>query len=479
MGRASTRPIKISPLPLDPPVTDPAVTRTTIEHLIESFMKRGRLLLLILLLPLISGACTLRPEGMALEQGRAAREGEAYRRPLPELPEKPTWRELLHRAFLANGELEAGYHEWMAALAKVDKEAAWPNTSLRLGFESMFTPEAMKSWDRTTLSAGFTNDALTLPLKAAQSGKVAFAEARATGERFFSKKFSLQRKVLEGWIDYGLAGARLRTERENVDLLRVVVQIAEARVRAGAPQQDLIKAQLECERTENLLLTIEAEIKQLKSTLNALLARDPDAALSLPETLPPPRSLPGDELLLQVAVAGSPELSELTWQVEGQKDALERAKMMYLPDISPAFSITGSIAKTIGAMVMLPSNLAAVRADVAQMRSMVMAREAMLRQTKLERHAEFIATLVGVRDYERQIDLFQERIVPSSRLVMRLSEQSYASGRTEFMELIDSHHLFTESRLALLEALAGREKKIAALEALAGVDIEALSKETK
>jgi len=443
-------------------------------------MKRRRHLSLFLSLPLIFGACTLRPEGTFMEQNRAAREGEAYRLPkqLPELPEKPTWRDLLHRAFLANGELEAGYHEWRAALSRVDKEAAWPNTSLRLGFESMFTREAMKSWDRTTLSAGFTNDALTLPMKAAQSGKVALAEARAAGERFFSGKFALQRKVLEGWLEYALAGARLRTERENIELLRIVVQIAEARVRAGAPQQDLIKAQLECERTENALLTIEAEIRQLKSMLNALLARDPDATLPLPDTLPPPRDLPRDELLLKIAVANSPELSELSRRVEGQEDALERAKMMYLPDISPAFSITGSIAKTIGAMIMLPSNLAAVRAEVAQMRSMVRATEAMLRQTKLERHAEFVATLVGVRDYERQIELFRERIVPSSRLVMELSEQSYASGRTEFMELIDSHHLFTESRLALLEASAGREKKIAALEALAGVDVEAIREGT-
>lgn len=424
--------------------------------------------------------CTLAPGGTSeqkaeLKEAGAAYQAPAERRVLPELSLEPTWREVLRRAFLANGDLEAAYHEWAAAVANIDQDAAWPNANVELGFDYMFSDESMKSWDRTTLSAGFVDDGLTLPFKARQAGKVALADAQAAGQRFYARKFEVQKQVLQAWIDYALVAERVRVQKENVDLLRLVVDTARGRVRAGGLQQDLVKADVELQRAEDELKTMEAELPQMRAMLNAMLGREATAPLPPPKQVPPPRPLGADDArLIEVAVASNPELAALARQVQGRRDAVELARLMYIPDVSPFAAITGDVSQVVGAMVMLPTNLPAIRSEVSQMRSMLAATESMLRQARLDRYGQFVAALYAVRNYERQAALFERRIVPASQRVLDLTRQSYATGAAAFVELIDSQRVLLDAKLALAEARAGRERRLAELEALAGVDAETL-----
>src|SRR4051794_7948109 len=90
------------------------------------------------LLALVLGGCVIAPPEAKREQAAMLQAGAPYRarfdeRTLPVLPEAPEWRDVLHRAFLANGELEAAYDDWAAAVWRVQQAGAWPNTNLALG----------------------------------------------------------------------------------------------------------------------------------------------------------------------------------------------------------------------------------------------------------------------------------------------------------------------------------------------------------
>src|SRR5947209_16171446 len=120
---------------------------------------RGGFLLCAAALAFAVGGCVLAPPGTRQEQARLAEAGKPFDRPferraLPELPAEPTWRDVLHRAFLTNGDLEAAYFEWAAAMAKIPQAGGYPNTPLALGFSYMFSGGRMKSFDRTTITAG-------------------------------------------------------------------------------------------------------------------------------------------------------------------------------------------------------------------------------------------------------------------------------------------------------------------------------------
>ena len=427
------------------------------------------------------GGCSLEPKETEAERARAAEAGNAFEKPfdkrdLPALSTQPGWREVLQRAFLANGDLEAVYFDWKASLARVKEAAGYPNTNVTLSYSYLFSAEKMKSWDRTTLGVGF-DPAMSLqwPGKVQEAAKAALEDARAKGKRFEAAKFALQQKVLTTWLDYAWLGERIRIQNENVDLLKMLVDTAQQRLRAGGAQQDLFKAQTEYEMARSELASLQSEQRATRAMLNGMIGRGAEETLLPPETLPNPRPMTADDArLIASAVDNNPELAALAHDVAGRSDALELARMAYIPDVTPQLSISGSISQMLGAMATLPTNLVKIRGSIQEGEDMVRGAEATLRQARGERAASFVATLYALRDNERQVALFRETILPKATRVLASCHAAYSSGTIPFSDLIDSQRTVLEARRVIAEAQIGREKRLAELEALAGVDVEAL-----
>ncbi|MCC7146114.1 MAG: TolC family protein [Phycisphaeraceae bacterium] len=435
-----------------------------------------------LILLVLTAGCVIEPKGYQEEKQKLAAAGKPYaqkdpqKRDLPPLPDDPDWPDLLQRAFLANGELESAYYQWQAAAARVRIAAAYPNTNLTVGYEYMFSKENLKSWNRTTLSVGVDPSLmLQWPGKAAKAGQIALAETRAAAARFEEAKFSLQYRVLGAWYDYALAAEKLRIQQENVDLLRMLMDTSRQRVQAGGPQQDLYKAQTEYELAANEAENMHAELSAMRAMLNGLLARGPDETLPPPRNLPPARTLHADDAqLLAVAVDKNPELAGIAQDVTGRKNALELAKLAYIPDFAPQFSLTGDISRSVGTMVTLPTALPKIKGAIQEARAQLQATEAMARQLRHERGASFVAALYALRNAERQAQVFADSILPKAQQMLSSTIRSYTTGLSPFGELVDSQRTLLDARIALAEARMTREKRLAELETLAGVDFETL-----
>lgn len=435
------------------------------------------------MLPLFAvfAGCSLEPRATDLERARLTEAGKPFEKPydkrnLPPLAAQPAWQDVLQRAFLANGELEAAYFQWQAAVHRITVESAYPNTNVQVGFDYMFSKENMKAWDRTTVTVGFDPSMmLQWPDKVRKAGQIALEEARLRGERFAAAKFALQRQVLIAWLDYGLMAERVRIETENVRLLKMINDTAVQRVQAGAAQQDLLRAQTEYEMARNDLASMNSELQSMRAMLNGMLARPGEATLLPPRVLPSPRPLSADDAqLIAVAVDANPELAALADEVAGRRDALELARMAYIPDIAPQFSMTGSISQAVGAMVSLPTNLTKIRGSINEANALFRSTEAMARQTRSDKGATFVAALYAMRNHERQITLFNDVILPKAQQVFASSIRAYSNGSIGLVELVDSQRTLLEVRRLLAEAKTAREKRLAEMESLAGVDIETL-----
>jgi cobalt-zinc-cadmium efflux system outer membrane protein len=431
------------------------------------------------------GGCVLTPQGTTEQQARLGLASPPFEPPietrqLPALPMPADWRDVLSRAFLGNGELESAYFEWKAALARIDQAAVWPNSNVAVSFSYLFSSDHIKSWNRTTITAGFDPAMdLSLPIKARTAGKVALEAAKESAERFRTVKFELQRKVLSSYLDLALTEEKVRIQRDNLNLLQLLVTSASNRVQSGGPQQDLLKAVTESQLAQNELDNLDAEGKSMRAMLNGMLGRDPEAPLELPRTLPLPRPVLADDAgLIAVAVDQNPELARLARQVAGREDAIDLAKLAYLPDVVPSAGVTGSLSQFLGAMVMLPTTWPAIRAVIADAQAMERSAEAMSRQTRQDRAASFVANLYWMRNAERQIELYRARVVPAVQQLLSNSRQAYAAGAVTFADLIDSERTYVEVRAMVAEAQVKREKRLAELEALAGVDIETLGQPT-
>jgi outer membrane protein TolC len=299
--------------------------------------------------------------------------------------------------------------------------------------------------------------------------------AREAGDKFRAVKFDLQRRVLEAYLDLALTEELVRIERDNLTFLKLLSDSAADRAEAGGPMQDLFKALIESETAQNDLAGLQAKASSMRGELNGMLGRDAASPLSLPAALPAPRPVIADDAaLIAVAVAQNPELAALAQQVAGRSDAVELARLAYLPDIIPSASITGSVSQSLGAMVMVPTKLPAIRAAIDEARSMTRSSEAMLRQTKQDRAARFVADLYLMRNAEREAQLYRARVVPAARQLVSSSRNAYAAGTIVFADLIDSERMFISVRRMVAQAQIEREQRLAELEALAGVDIETL-----
>jgi len=426
--------------------------------------------------------CVLSPAGTAEERAEIdatskSYESRASNHELPELPVEASWRNVLSRALQANGELESAYFEWKAALARIDQAAVWPNSNVVLTFGYMFSSENVKAWNRTTLGVGFDPSMnLTLPVKARAAGKVALDAAREAGDKFRAVKFEVQRKVLSAYFELAFTEEFIRIQQDNLALLNLLVESANTRAQAGGPLQDLLKAQIESRTAQNELANTQASAASMRNGLNAMLARAADAPLTLPTTIPAPRPIiADDEHLIAAGVAQNPELAALAQQVAGRQDAIEVARLAYLPDFSPSASITGNISQSIGTMLMLPSRRPALRAALNEAQAMRESSEAMLRQTHQDRAASFVANLYLMRNAERQMQLYRQQIIPAAQALVSSSRAAYAAGAVGFADLVDSERMLLTMRRMLAEVEMEREERLIDLEALAGVDVETLA----
>jgi outer membrane protein, heavy metal efflux system len=425
--------------------------------------------------------CTLTPEAAKSERQELERIGVSYEpvfseRVLPELPENPGWRDILSRAFLANGELEAAYFQWKAAVERIDAAGAWPNSDLSVGFSYAFSGERMKSFDRTALM--LAPDAmrnLTLPSKAAKAADVAYFEAKATGERFLLLKFDLQRDVLFGWAEYTYQARAIRLKRQDLTLRRLESAAARAGISGGGRQEPFVASRLALVTAESDLADLEAEHARHRAELNALMARHPSAPLNPPAHPEPPRPLPMDSDALILAAAETfPEVEAMTSELRAAENALELARMRWIPDINPTLSIMGTVTQSLGAVVTLPTTVAEVRARIREAEAQVRAADARLRQRTASRIGEFVGLLIELDRARARAAQFRAHILPAARAIADLRQREYEAGMGSLTSLTEARKTELDAELMIAASEAQIEKAIVDIECCLGRDIETL-----
>jgi outer membrane protein TolC len=440
-------------------------------------MRPCRSTALLLLLAALGCACAIHPRGERAERERAREAGRDFEDEAepPPLPAEPRPEDYLRRAFFASASLRQRYWEWRAALERIPQAASPPNVALTFG--TLFGDEDLEAWERTTLALStdpMTN--LPLPSKLARAGRRALEEARAAGLRFEAEKFRLQAEVLSGYLDLALHGEEIRIQEERVALLGLAAGDARAGLAAGRqPVGALQRARTELELARNELESLHAQLPSLVARMNTLLGRDPRAAVPLPRAPLEPRPFTvSDADILALAAERSPELAALAREVAGKEEALALAQQSWLPDLNPILSVTGSVSQTLGAMIVLPTRVEAIRAGVAEAQALLNAAHAAHAQYSRDLAASFVLNLLVLHGAERQARLFAETIEPRAELLARSAAAGYASGAGSLEDLVAARLAVLDARLARERLRAEREKALVAIETWSALDVEAL-----
>lgn len=321
--------------------------------------------------------------------------------------------------------------------------------------------------------------------KRATRGKIAEQVVRVALENLRSERLMVVQEVKEAYFDHYLAHVSLEVTDENLRLLERLCEAAQARYAAGtAPQQDLLRAQVELYGVSNERIALEQRRQSAAAHLNALMDRDLLAEVPEPPALEPQGLDARIDALMDRAVENSPELAAAREELRADLQAVHLARLEGRPDLDLGALVTflstaglsavadGKDTLGIDIGLSLPVRRARIRAGILEHNARVLAGTERYRAA---RNGVLLATidLFGRVDAaHRSALLLRDGILPRARQAVAVSESGYQAGDVDFTTLIENWRRLLELTLSYHEALTGLDREVAELERLIGTELE-------
>ena len=308
---------------------------------------------------------------------------------------------------------------------------------------------------------------LPWPGKLSLAGRVAESEAKEVSSGLLNRTaLSIEARVRTAWYDLGLARAIDRLIDERRQTARVLEDTTRNRYEAGlAVQQDVLRAQVERMRLDELKAGQRALIAGRLAELNRLLARSQDAPLETSDVLPAVSPLPETSAIIGRALSRSPEAAAARQAIETGRLRVEVAKKNFLPDfvVSGGSMYRGSFEMgpmwQVGVAVSLP-----IWVDKRQQNQLAEAQARVAEQTA---QTDVVSRELEVRTRERIAQLqtanevaalYETRIVPLDQLTYESALASYQSGKVPLITVLDAVNALYSDRANSLGRLAEAAK---------------------
>jgi cobalt-zinc-cadmium efflux system outer membrane protein len=328
----------------------------------------------------------------------------------------------------------------------------------------------------------FPRDSATLSVPIERGGKrrrrieAAAAQARS-GEAEIARLLATTRnQVRRAYFSLSAAQRRLEETAELQHLAQRAGDTAHARFEAGdVPHLDVLQAELavlqaagETDKARGLLAGARAD-------LNALLGRPLDAPLAVSAALDAGRVPPPEEAV-RLAASASTELAALELGIAQQQAQVELARAEAVPDVTatagvlhhapPDFNWGWRGAITIP-LPIFTRNRAQARLEEATLTRLQAERDAAAARVRGEVYSAAANAEVQRQAYLR----YRDGILPRAAEVETLAEDSYRSGQTNLVALLQSLQSVHDLRLQAVQAGTDYQNALADLERAMGAPL--------
>jgi outer membrane protein, heavy metal efflux system len=388
---------------------------------------------------------------------------------------------LLQLAKSANPEYAAMRHEADAAGERVTAAGALPDPRLRVELQDI----TMGGEQNPTLSpnrVGATKYLLMQDLpwlgKRDLRRDIAALEAEGAGGRASGTWLDLATRVKTTYAQTYYLHRNEQLTREILYLMTRLEQVARSRYAGGlAPQQDVIRAQVEQTNLKTELIALESEMHHMHARLNQLTARRAGAALADPQQL---RALPTPAQLDYAALeqrlrARNPQLMA----EDARARAAEKSRELAYKNRYPDFTVGVAPIQSRGAVrewelmveLNIPLQQAPRRSQEREAQAMLSAaqsrRDAATNQA-LADLAEGVSALDAARRTERQI---ADNLLPQAEVSYQSALAGYENGKVDFATLLDAQRQIRQARQSHIKAQAEGQIRLAEIERLLGGDL--------
>lgn len=380
---------------------------------------------------------------------------------------------LLKEAFDKNPEIAGVQAKAKAEDAAISSKYALNNPRVGIMRESNMTAEQRQMGD---MQSWAVSQEIMFPTKYFSMGSMQRSKAQALHEEALDKKLEVRQKALSLYFSYYSATRISSLLDAQKETLREIARIAEARRATGAvPQQDEMKAHVEQTKIENEILLQAQELTAMRSSLNAVLNRDPDSELLLPkEELKTPKMIAFGNRVQDLAKQSSKMISaQEAWLRESEANG-SLAKLSYFPDFmlsyqKPFGANAPDNAHVFSVEMTIPLWFFAKQtSEVSQATAKTLEAEKRLEQIKRQVESETKNLSTKAETLAKLLKIYETALIPQSTSALNSSRAAYSAGRVGFQELLDAERSLYSVRIDYYKNMASFVETLTALERIVG-----------
>ncbi|MBI5191273.1 MAG: TolC family protein [Nitrospirae bacterium] len=308
-------------------------------------------------------------------------------------------------------------------------------------------------------------------------------ESESLAAGYDDDRLMLRAEVKAAYFELYAVRKGIETVAKNIGLMDVFTRLAETRYTVGmGTMRDVIKSQVETAMLVEKRLDLEREDRVKRAYLASLIGRDRPVEGDVPDITPTPVQYDRETLAARAAES-RPAMRSALYKIKKGEVMVELARKEAYPD----FTISATYMQRDDPLsgmeqpdmisAVLTVNLPVWRA--AKLDPMV--REAALEKVMAEKEMESVRTGIyyktgslmdEVEQYDRIMKLYRDTLIPHGTDDMDAVLANYESGKSDFMDLLESRRALYDFELTYHETLAMREKAVAELEAVTGVEFK-------
>ena len=385
---------------------------------------------------------------------------------------------LIEEARKNNPDIQAGKKRWEASLARVPQAKSLDNPTISFSFEkaagSPFQLNKTMSEDRMLSFAQFIPWFGKLSLK----GKIAVVESQMFGLEYKNKELEVINQVKNAYYDLSMNYKEIELSQDSLLFLENIAKLAEAKYAVGdIPQEEVFKIDLEIAKLSNTIANLKEERKAKETRLDALLNRNPESPLGVPELKEEIVFNKDIDSLYKLTLENQPELLIFSYAIERNKYAKSLAKRSFFPDLMAQITERGFTTGTIGPWdLMLAITVPLwfwtkqryeVKEAIANLEEAQAAYEAM--KNKAFAEVKDLATKAEIA--KNKINLYKNNQIPILEGSIQSSLAGYTLGKADMMMLLDTQRMLIEAKMDYYQALVEYNMNLADLERAVGVDL--------
>jgi cobalt-zinc-cadmium efflux system outer membrane protein len=367
-----------------------------------------------------------------------------------------TLSDVLNLAKERNPDIKAARQSWKVSQALISPAKTWPNPTFTYVDEKF--PSGMEGTPAEQIKHYRLEQMVPFPGKLSGESRMKYHETLIADAKYHSKLIDVLGEVRMRYYQLYLTDEKIRLAKQNVEALKSVLQTAQSRLASGqSTTSDVFMAQMELRKMENMLFQEKQERTLTQIELNTLLNQPTETAwgaAQAPDLVDLPISLKDFQIL---AKDNDPQYWAALHETNHAKAMLGRNRLEFAPDFGLMYeretAPSGPAGRQIGIGITFPLWLQrpwglykSSKEHFAETEAMA---EGMGNMVMKMVHMEYVETTTHLtlsRNYESDI-------LPTAQSNLKIAREQYASGRGDFLRILEAFRTWIEAHNEYQEQL--------------------------